>query len=59
MTAFLIIGLVVAFLMGGLLSLLRIRMKPPSPEVRERVRQRERDIEAAEKAEGDRDDRKP
>ncbi len=55
MKAFLIIGLVFAFLIGGLLTLLRARSTPPSADVLDRVKQRERDIEAAEKSEHDRD----
>jgi hypothetical protein len=57
MKAFLIIALVLAFVIGGLMTLLRARSAPPSAEVQDRVKQRERDIEAAEKSERDRDER--
>jgi hypothetical protein len=55
MKAFLIIALVIAFLVGGLLTLLRARSAPPNDEVLGRVKQRERDNEAADRAERERD----
>jgi hypothetical protein len=46
--------IVVTILVGGLIAFLRTRRDPMgSPEVLERVRRREREIEARERREGD------
>jgi hypothetical protein len=55
MTKFVIASiLVIAVLVGGLLGLLRGRRTPmASPEVLERVRQRNRELDAQQRGEGD------
>jgi hypothetical protein len=46
--------IVVTILVGGLIAFLRTRRDPMgSPEVLERVKRREREIEASERREGD------